>query len=483
MKLLYKTMLKYMKNRNICSAPLTRALVLPALLILLSLPNALKGQVIGQNDTLVLDRVVAVVGKYPILQSDLESYLSQLKQQGMNIPGDQRCYALESLLVNKLLLIQAEIDSVMVTDEDAQRTVELKLQEFIGLAGSQENLENYFKKPLLQIKQDLFKPQKEMMIAQKMRSQITQKVEVSPSEVQKFFKQIPPAQIPLRPASMEIREIVLQPAISEAEITRVQNRLKEFRERIQKGESFTTLAVLYSEDKASAPRGGVMDMVPRTTRVPEFAAVAFNLKGNEISRVVKTEFGYHIIQLIERRGDVISFRHILLSPKPTIEEKMAVRQRLDSIAQAIRENKISFEDAALKYSAEKNTRANGGLLVNMGNPQNPTQNVNTTWFEPQELKPAIFNAVKNLKVGEISQVVETEDNNNNLVYKILSVKTSKPAHKADLKQDYQFLQALALNDKEQKKLNEWISEKQRSMFIQVDPDFRACEFEHKGWIK
>jgi len=474
-----------MKNNNRRLPSLLRVFSLLALLLLTSLPEGLRAQIIGVNDTLVLDRVIAVVGKYPILQSDMENQLAELKRQGAMIPGDARCTMLESLLVNKLLVIQAEIDSVYVTDDDVQRTVDLKLQNFIMEAGSQENLEGYFKKPLLEIKKDLFKPQKDLMIAKKMEGEITQKVTVTPAEVQKFYRQIPSAEIPLRPAAMEIREIVLKPQVSEQEITRVQNRLKEFRERIQKGESFTTLAVLYSEDQASSPKGGEVGMKARSELVPEFAAVAFNLKGNEISRVVKTEFGYHIIQLIDRRGDVINVKHILLSPKPTIEEKAVVRKLIDSISQAIRVNKISFEEAALRYSTSKDTRANGGLLVNRGNPQDPNvqTNVNTTWFEPQELSKEVFNAVKNLKVGEISQVIETMDENNAVVYKILSVKSNKPAHKADLKQDYQFLQSMALNNKNQKAISDWIVKKQQSMYIRIDRDFQECDFQHKGWIK
>jgi peptidyl-prolyl cis-trans isomerase SurA len=477
-------MLKFMRNRNSLSAAIFKVFTVQAFLLMLVLPKSLNGQVVGQNDTLLLDRVVAVVGKYPILQSDIENMLIQYKQQGQVIPGDSRCYILESLLVSKLLIIQAEIDSVMVTDEDAQRAIDNKLQDYIMRAGSQENLENMFKKSLLEIKQDLLKPQKEQMISQKMESEISNKITVTPSEVQKFFKQIPAAEIPLRPASMEIREIVLKPEVSEQEILRIQNRLKEFRDRIQKGESFTTLAVLYSEDKGSSPRGGELGLMPRSELVPEFAAVAFNLKSNEISRVVKTDFGYHIMQLIERRGDLVNVKHILLSPKPTIEEKLAIRKRLDSIALFIRENKFSFEDAAVRFSSAKDTRANGGLLVNKGNPQDPnSQNANTTWFEPQELNPAIFDAVKNLKVGEISKVIEVQDESNATVYKILSIKSSKPAHKADLKQDYQFLQTMTLQNKKQKELSDWIEKKQESMYIRIDPDFQQCQFEHKGWIK
>lgn len=462
-----------------------RILSLMLILVVSGFYSSAKAQIVNQNDSVILDRVVAVVGKFPILQSDIENQLKQYLSERISLPpGNPRCFLLESLLVGKLLIIQAEIDSVMVTDEEAQRTVENKLQEFISMAGSQENLESYFKKSLLEIKKDLFKPQKDMMIAEKMKNEITGKVVITPAEVQKFYKQIPAAEIPLRPSAMEIREIVLKPEVSEAEVLRVQNRLKEFRERILKGESFTTLAVLYSEDKGSAPTGGKLGMTPRSRLAPEFAAVAFNLKGDEISRVVKTEFGYHIIQLIERRGDVINCRHILLSPKPTIQEKQVVRTRLDSIAQVIRENKISFENAALKFSTSKDTKANGGLVVNQGSPQNTeSQNIGTTWFEPQEMSPEVFNAVKNLKVGEISKVIETIDDNNQQVYKILSVKTNRPAHKADLKQDYQFMQTLALANQKQKILNEWVEKKQQSMYIRIDKDFQGCEFEHKGWMK
>jgi peptidyl-prolyl cis-trans isomerase SurA len=462
-----------------------RILSLMLILVVSGFYSSAKAQIVNQNDSVILDRVVAVVGKFPILQSDIENQLKQYLSERISLPpGNPRCFLLESLLVGKLLIIQAEIDSVMVTDEEAQRTVENKLQEFISMAGSQENLESYFKKSLLEIKKDLFKPQKDMMIAEKMKNEITGKVVITPAEVQKFYKQIPAAEIPLRPSAMEIREIVLKPEVSEAEVLRVQNRLKEFRERILKGESFTTLAVLYSEDKGSAPTGGKLGMTPRSRLAPEFAAVAFNLKGDEISRVVKTEFGYHIIQLIERRGDVINCRHILLSPKPTIQEKQVVRTRLDSIAQVIRENKISFENAALKFSTSKDTKANGGLVVNQGSPQNTeSQNIGTTWFEPQEMSPEVFNAVKNLKVGEISKVIETIDDNNQQVYKILSVKSNRPAHKADLKQDYQFMQTLALANQKQKILNEWVEKKQQSMYIRIDKDFQGCEFEHKGWMK
>lgn len=454
------------------------------LFLILVAGYSLPAQVIGQTDPVIMDRVVAVVGKYPVLQSDIENQIIDMRRNGMDIPGNPRCYVLEGLLVSKLLLSQAEIDSIEVTDDDVERMVENKLQEFVYQVGSEANLESYFKKSMAEIKKDLMKPQKEQMISQKMKEEITKGLTITPSEVQKFYKKIPANEIPLISETLEIREIVIKPEVSDAEITRVQNRLNEFRERILKGEDIRTLAVLYSDDATTASRGGELGMTPRSMLVPEFAAVAFNLKVNDLSRIVKTELGYHIMQLIERRGDLINVRHILLIPKPTIEQKLAVRNRLDSIAQTIRENKTTFENAALRYSQEKETRSNGGLLVNSGGLQSSNkQNEGTTWFEPRELPAEVMAAIRNLKVGEISPVFETRDNTNQPVYKIISIKSRRPAHKADLKLDYPYLQTIALNDKQQGKLAEWVEKKQKTMYIRIDPDFADCTFTHPGWIK
>jgi peptidyl-prolyl cis-trans isomerase SurA len=454
------------------------------LFTLLVAGSSLHAQAVGQADPVIMDRVVAVVGKYPVLQSDVENQIIDMRRNGMSIPGDPKCYVIEGLLVSKLLLSQAEIDSIEVTDDEVERMVANKLQEFVYRAGSEANLESMTKKSMAEIKKDLMKPQKEQMVSQRMKEEITKGMTITPSEVQKFYKKIPSNEIPLISETLEIREIVIKPEVSDEEITRIQNRLTEFRERIQKGEDFRTLAVLYSDDKSTATRGGELGITPRSMLVPEFAAVAFNLKVNDLSRIVKTEFGYHIMQLIERRGDLINVRHILLTPKPTIEQKLAVRNRLDSIAQAIRENKTTFEDAALRYSQEKETRSNGGLLVNNGGLETSNQqNLNTTWFEPRELPTEVMMALRNLKVGEISQVFETRDNSNQPVYKIISIKSRRPAHKADLKLDYPYLQTAALMDKEQEKLAEWVEKKQKTMFIRIDPDFVNCEFMHPGWIK
>ncbi|MFO7615930.1 MAG: peptidylprolyl isomerase [Bacteroidales bacterium] len=450
------------------------------LLLLLLLPGSLAAQITGQQDPVIIDRVIAVVGRHPILQSDLEDQISQLRQQGVDFKEDPKCQVLESLLISKLLLSQSEIDSIEVSDDEVRREVDNRIKSMLAYyQGDERMVETMFNKKMVEINEDLFKPMREQLIVRRMQQEIYNKLEVTPSEVQKFFRRIPENEVPIRPESMEIREITLNPKISEEELARVQARLMEFRDRIQKGESMSALAAIYSEDQGSALKGGELGFIPRGSLVPEFAAVAFNLKPNEVSRVVKTEFGYHIIQLIERRGDLINCRHILLIPKPSIEERDRSRQRLDSIAQIIREGKMTFEQAAPRFSNEKNTSNNGGLLVNM----TQSQNYNTTWFEPQELSKEVLDAVRNLKVGEISSVFESRDASNNLVYKIVSIKSRRPAHRADLKQDYQFIQSLALQEKQQKTLSDWVERKQQSMFIRIDPDFKGCKFESEGWLR
>ena len=450
------------------------------LLLLLLLSGPLFAQITGQQDPVIIDRVIAVVGRHPILQSDLEDQISQLRQQGVEFTEDPKCQVLESLLISKLLLSQSEIDSIEVSDDEVRREVDNRIKSMLAYyQGDERMVETMFNKKMVEVTEDLFKPMKEQLIVRRMQQEIYKKLEVTPSEVQKFFRRIPENEIPIRPESMEIREITLNPKISEEELAKVQSRLMEFRDRIQKGESMSTLAALYSEDQGSALRGGELGFIPRSSLVSEFAAVAFNLKPNEISRVVKTEFGYHIIQLIERRGDLINCRHILLIPKPSLEEREKGRQRLDSIAQGIREGKMTFEQAALRYSNEKNTSNNGGLMVNMAQ----SQNYNTTWFEPQELSKEVLDAVRNLKVGEISSVFESRDASNNLVFKIVSIKTRRPAHRADLKQDYQFIQSLAMQEKQQKTLSDWVERKQQTMYIRIDRDFRGCQFESAGWIR
>ncbi|MDD2813703.1 MAG: peptidylprolyl isomerase, partial [Bacteroidales bacterium] len=296
--------------------------ILLLLFLLMIVPGSLLAQIIGQQDPVIIDRVIAVVGRHPIYQSDLEDHIRQLRSQGVEFAEDPKCEVLESLLISKLLVSQSEIDSIEVADDEVRREVDNRIKSMMAYyQGDEQMLETMFNKKMVEITQDMFKPMKEQLIVRRMQQEIYNKLEVTPSEVQKFFRKIPENEIPLRPESMEIREIALKPKTSDAEIARIQARLLEFRERIQNGERMSTLAALYSEDPGTAPRGGEVGLVLRNNLAPEFFATAMNLKPGEVSRIVKTEFGYHIIQLIERRGDLINIRHILLIPKPSLEEQ------------------------------------------------------------------------------------------------------------------------------------------------------------------
>jgi len=450
------------------------------LLILLSasVPVTLIGQIQGKNDTIILDRVLAVVGNKPVLQYDLEAEYIQALQSGYQIKDGLKCKIFEDILVRKLMVIQAEIDSLEVTDEDVNRLLESKLQYQILQVGSQENLEKMFNKSLLEIKKDLFASQKEQRLVELMQNKITEGVKVTPAEVQSFFKKIPAAEIPLREETVEIQQIAIKPQISEAERTRILNRLNELRKRIKNGESMTTLAVLYSEDAGTATRGGEVGLAPRNGLAPEYAAVAFNLLGNEVSRPVKTDFGYHIIQTIERRGDLINTRHILMKPHPDPAEKQRVNKLLDSIAQGIRESKISFEEAVRLYSQDDKTKNNQGIVVF----HDPNGGKNHARIQISQLSEELRSIVGKLKVGEISDPYESTDDKGNMVYKIVKVKARIPSHKIDLKTDYEFIQDMALEDKKNKVVNDWIDKKITTTYHRINPDYGGCPFQHKGWV-
>ena len=292
-----------------------------------------RSQIVGQEqDTIVLDRILSIVGGHPIFQSDVESQYTQAKAMGYAVQGDMKCQILEGLLVGKLLLDQAEIDSVEVDDSEVETQVKRRVQGILQNAqGNEELVVRLFNKSMLEIEKDLYKPIREQLLTQKMQNEITSNIRITPSEVQKYFKNLGKDEIPLIPESIELKQIVVKPEIPAAEIDRVKDRLNEFRDQIRQGQRMSTLAVLYSEDPGSQPRGGELGLLPRGALVPEFTAVAYNLKKGDVSRIVETEFGYHIIELIERKGDMLNARHILLKPKVPVESKVKSKQHLDSI--------------------------------------------------------------------------------------------------------------------------------------------------------
>ena len=432
-------------------------------------------QTTNQNDTIILDRILAVVGGHPILQSDVEQALLTKQAQGIRIMGDEKCSVLEDLMASKLFLDQAELDSIEKTDREVEIALERKLDAFVQMAGSEEAIEKQFNKSMPEIKKDFFEDMKEQLQTEEIQATLTADVKITPSEVQKFFRDIPKEEIPRIPEQLEIRQIVLQPIITEEEKQRVIARLNDYREQILAGKSMATLAILHSDDPESRSRGGELGYVNRTDLVPEFTAAAFNLRGDEVSRVVKTDYGYHLIQVIDRKGSTINARHILLRPKVSEDEKNKARRLLDSLANDIRKGDIEFSEAATRFSADEQTKANGGLMVNM--------NTGSTKFEPRELDPVMLEQANKLKVGEVSEPFESTDDNMNTVYKIIMLESKQMAHQADIKTDYQQIQNWALSNKRNEALNEWISKKLKSTYVKINSDYQNCDFQMEGWVR
>lgn len=440
------------------------------LLTFVFITNSLK----AQNDS-IIDNVIAVVGNEIILKSEVEEQLMQMKARGIYGGGNERCNIFEQLLFQKLLITQAKLDSVEVSENQVDDEIERRLQGFIREIGGEQQLEDYFGKSILEIKQD-FKPiVREQLLAQKEQQEITGDVKITPSEVKAFFKSIPADSLPIVNATYEIAQIVIEPKISKEEKDAVKKKLESLRQRILKGESFSTLAVLYSDDKASAKNGGELGFINKSDLVKEFAATAFTLKEGEISDIVETEFGFHIIQLIKKRGSQVNVRHILMIPKVSASAKYKAKQKLDSIARLIRLDSLTFGQAAMRFSEDEDTRKNEGLMVN--------PYTGTSKFEVKQIDPATNYALRKLKVGEISEPFEAQNAKGKTVFKIIYKKSENKAHTINLKDDYQQVQDMALANKKQKVIKEWVGKKQKQTYIKIDPDYKKCTFNYPGWGK
>jgi peptidyl-prolyl cis-trans isomerase SurA len=420
----------------------------------------------------ILDRVIAIVGDYKVLQSDIESLYLQYQAENTSYEGDLKCMILEDLMAQNLLLNQAKIDSIVVSESQVDMQLEARLDYFINQIGSQERLEQYFKKTILEIKEDFRGPIRDQLITQEMRNNITADVTVTPSEVRQFFNKLPEDSIPFIDAKIEINQIVLFPPYSDEATLEVRERLLDLRKRITAGENFATLAVLYSEHPSS-PKGGEMGFMGRAEMDPDYAKAAFSLKKGQVSNIVQTAMGFHIIQLIDRRDERINTRQILLKPKIDQAEIQKTISKLDSIASLIRNDSIPFEMAARYISEDIKTNVNGGLMVNPSD--------NSTMFGLDELQPAEYEVLRNMSVGDISKPFEAKDENAKTVYKIMKISKSTKPHKANIKEDYILLQAIALNAKKQNVLKDWLDEKIRTTYIHIDGSFMNCEFANQAW--
>lgn len=432
--------------------------------------------VLAQNN--MIDGVVWIVGDEVILKSEVEEQRIRMQYEGTRMQGDPYCLIPEQIAIQKLFLHQAKIDSIIVSESMVYSQVEARMNYFISEIGSKEKMEEYFKKSAAQIREELYTVTKEQMIVQQMQQKLTGDVKLTPNEVRKMYEQMDIDSIPTVPETVEIQILTIEPPIKQAEIDRVKNQLREFTERVNSGSTdFSLLARLYSEDKESAVRGGELGFAGRGRFVPEFAAAAFALQEpGKISRVVETEFGYHIIQLIEKRDDRVNCRHILLKPRVSIEEKQQAMEQLDSIVNVIRNGELTFESATLKFSADKDSRMNGGLM--------PNQYTGSSKFEYQTLPSEIAKVAYKLNAGEISEPFVMMDTKlGREVYAIIKVKTKVKSHKANLIDDYQELKSFMEARRGQEILQEWIAKKQNETYIQIDEEWQNCNFKHEGWIK
>lgn len=433
----------------------------------------------AQNN--VIDEVVWVVGDEAILKSDVENERLNAQYENRRFDGDPYCVIPEELAVQKLFLHQAEIDSVEVSDQEVLQRVEQRTSWLIDQFGSKEKLEEYYNKSYTQIREMLRDNIREGMRVQQMQQKIIGDIKLTPAEVRNYFSKLPKDSIPFVPTQVEVQIIELMPKISEKEIERVKAQLREYADRVNKGEtSFSILARFYSQDPGTAARGGEGGFTGRGELVPEFANVVFNLTDpKKVSKVFETEFGYHIAQLIEKRGDRVNYRHILLRPEVDKKDIDAALARLDSIGDDIRKAKFSFDDAATWLSQDKDTRNNHGLLAN---PQNSTSR-----FEMQQLASLISQdvakVVEKMQIGEISKAFTMINSKGKEVCAIVKLKNRIDGHKATITEDYQRLKSMVTAKRSEEKIQKWIVEKQKNTYVRINPSWRNCDFKYPGWIK
>ena len=434
--------------------------------------------VYGQSN--VIDEVVWVVGDEAILKSDVESERLNAQYEGRKFDGDPYCIIPEQLAVQKLFLHQAEIDSIEVSEQEVLSRLEQQTNWLIDQIGSKEKMEEYYNKTSTQIREMLRENIRNGMTVEKMQREIVGDIKIVPADVRRYFKNLPQDSIPYVPTQVEVQIVTLEPKIPQEEIERVKKALRDYTDQINKGEiAFSTLARLYSEDEGTRRRGGELGFMGRGQLVPEYANVAFNLQDpKKVSKIVESEFGFHIIQLIEKRGDRINTRHILL--KPEVEEKdlEASLLRLDSIAKDIRNAKFSFDEAATFISQDKDTRNNHGLMAN--------PNSGTARFEMQELAQVsqeVAKTVEGLNVGEISEPFTMINNKGKEICAIVKLKARIDGHKATITEDYQRLKAIVQSKLGDEKLEKWIRDKQKSTYVRINENWAKCDFKYPGWVR
>ena len=421
----------------------------------------------------IVDGVVAVVGKNIILKSDVDTQYETQKRQDIGKEVSV-CGIFEDLLFEKLLLHQADLDSVVVSEEEVDRDLDRRIEYFIQQIGSKAKMEQYFKKSVLEMKEEMRSRVKSQMIAQRMLGKITEDVEITPSEVRTFYNAIPKDSLPLINSQIEYAQVVAYPKVSEESKKETIEKLTDLRKRVEEGSSFGTLAVLYSEDPGSAKNGGEYLGIKRGQFVKEFEAVAFNLSVGEVSEPFLTTYGYHIVQLQKRRGEELDLRHILIRPKISQQNLKDCEKFLDSVRTLIIDKKMTYEEAASKFSEDKDSKQNGGIVMN-------PQSGDSRW-ETSQLDRQVFYSTEKLEVGRISKPSFFRDPDGKEGFKLIKLINKSEPHRADLRTDYSIIQNVALQEKRNEATQKWIEEKLKTTYVRVNNEYFNCEFE-RGWIK
>lgn len=434
---------------------------------------------LGFAQTNIVDEIIWVVGNEPILLSDVEE--TRISSEAYGQPVDNPyCTIPEQIAVNKLFVHQAELDSVTVSESDVIRAVDNRINESIQAFGSREALEQMYGRSVSQMRENLKKQYREQMMADEVRQKLTTDVKATPAEVREYFKNMPNDSLPFIPTQVEVQIITSVPEVPRAEVERIENKLREYARRVNSGEAdFSTLAKFYSED-GSARNGGELGYMGRNQLVPEFANVAFTLNDpKKVSKIVRSEYGYHIIQLIDKKGDKINVRHILLKPHIDDSEIEKGIARLDSIANDIRANKFTFDAAALALSDDKDTRNNHGLMANVDQ-QNGTV---SSRFEMQDLPADVAKVVDTLSVGQISRAFRMTNDKGQEVCAVVMLKNRIEGHPANMTEDFQTLRDVVVNKRKEEKIEHWIKDKIKTTYVRISPDWRNCKFHYEGWVK
>lgn len=453
----------------------------PASIPVLSMASADSDSIVPVHS--IIDEVIWVVGDEAILKSDVENMRMQAAMEGVKWSGDPDCTIPEQIAVQKLFVHQADIDSIEVTDADVAQDVEQTISGWLEMVdGSRERLEEYKHQTITEMRNEMRDEFKNRYKVQKMRQKLVEGIAVTPADVRRYFSNLPQDSLPFVQTEVEVQIICQTPRVEEEEINRVKEELREYTDRVNKGEStFQTLARLYSEDPVSARRGGELGLVGRATLDPAFATVAFNLTDpKKISKIVESEFGYHIIQLVEKRGDKVNVRHILKKPIVSDEAIEKALSRLDSIADDIRAGKFTFEDGASMLSDDKDTRSNKGL---MSNSQLQYGRSITSRFQMQDLPPEVAKVVDTMQVGQISKPFQMINQKEKTVCVIAKLKNRVDGHRANISDDYQVLKEVVLNKRREEFLHKWVVDKIKGVYTRLNDNYRDCKFEYEGWIK